>query len=395
MKIKFYFQRVKEYLKHGEWRERLTLYEAVALMVGATVGAGILGIPYAVSKVGVVVGVVYILALGLLIAGINLMVGEVSARTMDNLQIVGLTRKYVGKKGGLLMMFLFYIQLFAIIAIYIIAEGEILASLFPGSSFFWSIVFWLIGGTMVYFGLEIIKKAEVFLTLAIIIVILVIAFLCFPYVDTTTYKAVNMAYFFMPYGVILFAFSGLGTIPAAYRLLYGNNFLFKKAIIISSLVSITIYTIFTILVIGVTGTGTTEIATIGLGQAIGKVMFYMANIFALLAMSTSFLMLSMELRDSLNWDFNFPYRWSTFMALGIPMAIFLAGARQFILLIDIVGGIIISGQMFLIIYVYWRAKKEGDIEPSKYTLHYTFLVASIALIAFFLGAASSFYGIIN
>lgn len=373
----------------------MTLYEAVALIVGATIGAGILGIPYAVSEAGIVIGVIYIVGLGLLMASVNLMIGEVSTRTVKNLQIVGLARKYIGEMGGALMSGLFYTQICGILILYLIAEGKILSSFFGGSSWMWSIVFWAVASMVVYFGLQAVKRAEVVLTSVIVVVIVLIGFLCFPYVDTGFYEHYNMAYFFIPYGVVLFSFSGIGTIPAAYRLLYGEARLFKRAIIISSLVSIVIYLIFTALVVGVTGDQTTEIATVGLGRAIGGYMFYFANIFAMLAMATSFLMLSMEAKDSLKWDFNFSHNWGVGLALGVPLVIFLAGLRQFIELMSVLGGIFVSMEMFVMIYVYWKAKKEGDIEPEWYKLNFTAAITGLAIIAFFVGAASSIYGIVQ
>jgi hypothetical protein len=49
--------------------------------------------------------------------------------------------------------------------------------------------------------------------------------------------------------------------------------------------------------------------------------------------------------------------------------------------------------MFLIILVYWRAKSMGDVEPADYKLHHAFLVAGLALAAFFIGAVSSVWGL--
>jgi amino acid permease len=394
--MRFFWQRIKEViLNRGRWRERLNIFEAVALIVGSTIGAGILGIPFAISKAGIIIGIAYIVGLGVLMAAINLMVGEVASRTMRNLQIVGLSKKYAGKNGGRFMSILFYTQVFSILILYLIAVGEILASLFGWQSWMWTLLFWTAGSLVVYFGLQAVKKAEVVLTSFIILAILVIAFLCFPHINSGFYEVNNFAYFFIPYGVVLFSFSGIGTIPSAYRLLYGQGSLFKKAIIISSFISITIYVIFTILVIGVTGAETTEIATIGLGQALGSAMFYAANIFAILAMTTSFLMLSMEIKDSLKWDFGFSHRAGSAIALGVPLAVFLAGLRQFIELMSIVGGILVSLQMFLMIYVYWKAKTEGDIEPKQYKLSFTYAITGVALIAFLIGAVSSVYGVIN
>jgi len=45
----------------GIFRRRLTMFEGVALIVSATIGAGVLGLPYAISKVGLLIGLVILL----------------------------------------------------------------------------------------------------------------------------------------------------------------------------------------------------------------------------------------------------------------------------------------------------------------------------------------------
>ena len=54
---------------------------ATAVLVGTTIGAGMFGIPYVVSKIGFLPGLAYILVLGALTLFLNLIYGEVILRT--------------------------------------------------------------------------------------------------------------------------------------------------------------------------------------------------------------------------------------------------------------------------------------------------------------------------
>lgn len=387
------FSRLKEYLFLKGWiRKDVTLYQAVAMIVGTTIGAGILGMPYAISRVGLLFGIILIVSIGFLAMGVNLLVGEVSARTNGSLQIVGLTRRYLGAKGGALMTFIFYLQLFVILTVYIIGMGGIASEFFWGGPLFWGIVVWMLGSMIVFKGINAIKTVEFVLTGIIFLTILIISFLAMPHIQVEFVRYSNLGAFFVPYGVVLFSLSGVGTIPAAYRLLQGKNEDFKRAIVISTSVAMVVYIVFTTLVVGVLGNGTTEIATLGLGRALGTPMFYTANVFAFLAMMTSFIMGGMQLRDSMEWDFQFPYLRATSIALLVPLSIFLLGLRQFIFAINIVGGIFMSLQMFMLVLVYWRAKQSGDMEPAKYNIHHALLISAFTLIAFSIGAAYSLYG---
>ena len=62
---------------------KLPLYEAIATLVGCTIGAGILGIPYVVAKSGFLIGFIDIVLIGLAVMLINLYLGEVVLINVD------------------------------------------------------------------------------------------------------------------------------------------------------------------------------------------------------------------------------------------------------------------------------------------------------------------------
>jgi len=373
----------------GVFFKELSLFQAVALILSATIGAGVLGIPYTVSKVGLGVGLFYIVFLGLLLMSLNLLIGEVVARTKGEFQLVGLARKYLGKWGGGFMTILNYLMAFGILVVYIIGEGNTLANIFGGDPFKWSILFFIIGSIFIMIGLETIKTAELILSMVILVIILLIAGLSAPHVRFENVVYSNFANFLLPYGVILFAFSGASSIPEAHSILKNRDFDFKKAIIIAGTIAIVAYSLFTLAVVGVTGAHTTEIATIGLGAVAGKAMFLFGNLFALFAMGTCFLMGGVSLKDSLRWDYKLPSAFASFLVCGVPLVVFLCGMRNFIAAIDIVGGVFVSLEMLVLVLIYWRAKKLGHLKSSKYKLHNVWLIMIPLVIALTVGAVYS------
>lgn len=373
----------------GVFRRRMSLWGGTALIVSSTVGAGVLGIPYAVAQAGIGIGLVYIFGLGVLLIGLNLLLGEVVIRTRQSFQLPGLARKYLGRWGEWLMTSIIYLTMFAVLVIYIIGEGETLASLFGGNPFVWSVVFFLIGGSLVAIGIRTIKVAEMILTLGVMLIVLLIVLASAPHIIWPHIRYTNLAHALFPYGVILFAYSGTAAIPEAYTLLKHKKKQFKKAIIIAGAISMTIYALFAVMVVGVTGADTTEIATIGLGNALGPAMFVLGNLFALFAMGTSFLVNGLALRDSLHWDYRIPPLAASLLVAGLPFLVFVLGLRQFIAAMDFVGGVFISAAMLLIILIYWRAKQKGDVPVGKYRLHHAALLAFLLVLALSFGAIYS------
>jgi tyrosine-specific transport protein len=373
----------------GIFHRRLTLFQGVALVVSGTVGAGVLSIPYAVSKVGLKIGILYIICLGFLMMGLNLLVGYITVRTSENFHLVGLAKKYLGRVGESMMAAIAYLMTFGALVIYTIGEGHILASVFGGSDFIWSLVFFFVFGTLVVIGMRSIKTVEFIISLLLLTVVFIIVYFNVPHIEVFNLNYNNLAHLLLPYGIVLFAFGGAGSIPEVHILLKHSNGSFKKAIVIAGLVVIGIYILFAFSVVGVTGAQTTEIATIGLGNKIGPTMFLFGNIFAFLAMAGSFLMRGLSLKDSMIWDYKMPKLAANCLVLSVPLVIFLLGIRQFIAAIDIVGGVFISLEMLMVILIYWKAKQVGDLPAGKFKLHHTLLLAILLIIVLSIGAVYS------
>lgn len=376
--------------KHkGIFKRHLSMWHAVAFVVSGTIGAGVLGLPYAVSKVGMKIGVLYIIILGMLTIVLNVMLGEIVTRSKSEYQMAGLARTYIGKSAGYIMTVITYLMWVGTMLIYIIGEGVTLSALFGGDPLMWSFIFFVVVGLLVIIGLSMIKIVDFFLSIGVLIVVLVIAFLSIPHIDIAHAVYTDMTYVLLPYGVVLFAFSGISSIPEAHTLLRHKDNAFKKAIILAGIINIVVYVVFAYVVVGVTGSATTEVATVGLGDVVGPYMLIFGNLFALFAMATSFLMTALAFRDSLRWDYKVSRGFATSIVLVLPMIIFLLGLRSFIVTIDIVGGVLVSSLMIMSVLIYWRAKQCGDLTQSTYRLHHTAWLIILLLVAFTIGAVYS------
>ncbi|MFB6226607.1 MAG: aromatic amino acid transport family protein, partial [Candidatus Paceibacteria bacterium] len=377
----------------GFLRQNISLFEAVALISSGTIGAGVLGIPYAVAEVGLFLGLSYVIIIGLLVTGIHLLVGDVILRTNKELQLVGLAKEYLGKKAGMFMGVLLYTMLLGTLVVYIIGEGETLAALLGGSSLVWSIAFFVFAACMVYIGLNTLKTVELILTGAILSIILLIAGLAAPHVDIANIRYNNFANLFFPYGVLLFAFHGVTFIPEAQRLLKREQRKFKQAIVISGAITIAAYTLFALAIVGVTGSETTQVATIGLGEVVGKHMLVIGNVFAAMTMATSFMVVGLTVKDSLRIDYNISNWLATAFACGIPLIIFVIGLRDFVTVIDMVGGVVVSLEMIVLVFIYWKATNEGRACPVNYRLHHSLWVVIAALAVFTIGSLYSVWNL--
>ena len=369
-------------LHKGIYKPTATTAEAVFMITGMTIGAGILGIPFVVSRVGILIGVSYIIILGIVMLFLNVMIGEIIARTDESLQLPGLAGKYLGSHAKQLLTITTTFGAVGALLAYIIGEGKVLATLFGGEPVRWSIIFWSIGSAFIVAGLNRIKKAEKILSSTVIVLILLLSLYLLPHFKAPNLSYVDLSAVFLPYGVILFALHGAPAIAEAHALLPRDPGRFQRALIIGTLIPIAVYVLFAVAVAGAQGLLTTEVATAGLGQRFGAGVLVVANIFAVFAMCTGFMGLGTALKETLVWDHGLSNWLGTFLVISVPLLLFLAGFHNFVNILSIVGGLFIGLEAVVMVLVYWQARVTGVLPPSRYGAHYGLLISVPVFIIF-------------
>lgn len=79
--------------------KKLTFWEAAMIIVGANIGAGILGLAYSTRKAGWPILLMWLIAAGVCTTISMLYVAETTLRTKKPMQLPGLAERYVGKPG--------------------------------------------------------------------------------------------------------------------------------------------------------------------------------------------------------------------------------------------------------------------------------------------------------
>lgn len=369
-------------LHQGVYKKSVSVADAVFMITGMTIGAGILGIPYVVAQVGLKIGLLYIIGFGLIMLALNLMIGEIAVRTRESLQIPGLVGKYLGKWPKFIVNIMIVFGSYGALLAYISGEGQSLANLFGGNPVIWSVVFWSIASTLVWRGLQTIKVAERILSLVVMTIICGLSIYILKDFEMASWAYTDFSKIFLPYGVILFALNGTPAIIEAHALLPKDNKSFKKALILGSLIPVGIYVLFALAVVGATGLQTTEIATIGLGQKFGQGIMVLSNVIAILAMSTGFIGSGIALKQNFIWDNKLNKYLAEFLVISVPIILFIVGVRQFITILSVAGGLIIGTEAIILVFVCFLARKKGNASASGYNLHHFWLLGVPVFLTF-------------
>ena len=361
----------------------LPFFQSVATLVGTIIGAGILGLPYVFAQAGFWTGFLVLILVVLAMIAVKLMIGEVVLRTQAQHQISGYIGLYLGEKWKIFSL-LISITIYGALLAYFIGVGEALAAVFGGQPLMYSSIFYLIAAFLIWKGISLIKNAEFILAIFVFIIFCLLIVFSQSHMNFANLSGFDFNKILVPFGVILFACSGTLAVPVMRQILKYREYLLKRSILIGILFPAVIYGFFALVVIAVTGTTTTEIATIGLGRKIGPLILIIGNLFAVFTMSTSFLSGGLALREIFRLDFNFKKYWSCLLVVAGPLFLYLLGWRDFIEIIGTIGAVGFSLEGLVYIITYWRARRLGNRFPEYALKKRTAIMASVYLILVFI-----------
>lgn len=369
---------------------------ALAILIGVIIGAGIFGIPYVVARSGIIPSFFYFLILGGAVLLLHLFFGEIVLRTKEKHRLVGFAQKYLGKWGKILITISTILGITGALLAYLIIGGEFLeivfSPLFDFSASHFSLIFWAILVYFIFKGTRLIARTEVFTNLTFFIIIFIVFCFLFPKINLENFVLINPKYIFLPYGVIMFSLMGLVAIPEMVDILKTpeERKSFKKIIIVVSAIVITLYLLFSLAVVGVSGKNTSPEALSGLVPFLGQKIIILGALFGVITLADSFLVICLNLKNTLIYDYHFPKVLASFISSGLPVILFLIGFRSFIGVIGFVGTVLGAIEGIVILLIFTKIKKLGDREP-EYSLKIpSFLIYFLALI-FILGAISQIF----
>ena len=358
---------------------------------GSIIGAGILGLPYAFSKSGFLVGVLWTLFLASVMIYLNLALGEVSLRTKGRHHLIGYAEKYLGKNGKRIMFFAIFFEIYSALIAYMIGEGQSLSKLFTGGTewaILFGVIFWFLLTVFVYGSVKRLAKVEYVGVSVMLFTLILILVLLSPKIQVSNLVTFNVSQIFYPFGIVLFALMGFTAIPNVREEISKNRKLMKRTIIFGTLIPVLVYLFFSLVFVGVLGGNIAEVATNSFSGFIGKLLILLG----VLTMLTSFFVLSFALRDIVNSDLK-ERKFAFVIVSAIPLALYLIisifNITGFAGVLGI-GGAIAGGTLgILVMLLNIRAKKKGD-QKSEYKVPINWITIIILSLIFIAGIVVQF-----
>ena len=345
-------------------------FRSIAILVGTIIGVGLFTIPYVIDKAGIVTLFIYLPALGIAEYFLLKFYTEIALSTQKIHRIPGYVERYFGKKYRFIALVVTMLSNYGSILAYIIIGGifshQLFFPFFGGSVFVYATTLFFIEIFIVLFGLKLIAKVEVFMTIALVFVIGLIIGRGWGYIDLNNFSSINLENIFLPYGPIFFAVGGMNAVPEICRLLSNQKEKITSALAWGIGISVLITLIFVTMIVGVTGSQTTPDTLTGLSSVFGNGVVIFSLIFGLLSIVTSFLVATQSMREVYWWDFKINKDVAWGLACFIPYAIYAFGIQDLTKVVSLTGaftgGVLGIILIWLVIVVQKKAEQVSIVK---------------------------------
>lgn len=352
---------------------KLTLYEAVAIIVGANIGSGILGLAYSARKAGWPILLLWLVVAGVFTTFSMLYVAETALRTKKPLQLPGLAEKYVGKLGSVLIFISVCANSVGCMVAYTTGSGNILCTLLGLPNWAGSLIFTVPCVLVVWLGLKATGMWEKFISsgMVVLLAVIVIASFLSGKADVSRAMYADWTYAVPLLSSAIFCYIAQYAVPELARGMRHTPKKLPIAIIAGMFITGVLLAVVPLAVLSLTGADeVTQVATLAWGQALGTWALYTANIFALCAMMTSYWAVGgsmlTNIVDMFKLKDEHDKKTRIIATACTVLPPFVLAYGGFVSFVDAIGwagtfgGVIMSIIPVLMVN---KARKEGDLEP--------------------------------
>ncbi len=357
-----------------EKKEQLTFMEAASTVAGYGIGAGIMAVPYLAVRSGVLPLLGIMVVAYLISILFHLMLVDMTMRDGGKTQLMEILAKYlfVGKIGKIFTWVFFVLIVFAFfgtLITYLVGGGEVLNSTFNLPLALGFFVTYLLAAVVVFFGLKAVGVVEKFsiIGIAVVVVTLLALSLFRPFSLTMFVPGAGVREALALYGMVMFSFYSMFSIPQAVKGLSDRPRLAPWAVVTGIGI-----TFFTVLLISLAAMGVSKIVTsnaiVGWAEAIGPWAKYLGSIFIILAFLTSFWSISLALADVLRERLKINDKIAWLLATLPCLLISFFKLGNFIEYLRFTGGVI--GILLVVVMIpgYLSVKKKGVVKTPAWSL---------------------------
>lgn len=358
-----------EQVAGGQRAAVLTPWRATSLMLGAGVGAGIMAVPLLASRTGATTLVLVVAVALAATTLIHLMLAEVAFRTDRDLQVVELMRLHLFR-GRWQVVFqaafgLLSLAFVAILAAYVAGGSEIVTSLTGWPQLVGDGLVYAASAVVALFGLRGVGAAERLGAGALVAVVAVLALLALlspggpagfaglPWGPTGSVTDA-LALF----GMVMYALFTFYTVPQVVQGLAPDQRSAARAVTLGLAANGALVVVLALVALAVSDP-VTDVASVGIAEAVGGIAGTLGSVFVLVALLTSYWSVSLALADVLRERLDLR-RKPAWLAATLPSLVLLeVGGWRFLEWLSLAGGATALVVVLVTVPMYAHARRTG------------------------------------
>ena len=338
---------------------RLSTFEAISMIVGNSIGTGIIAVPYLATK-NSMLDVIWMVAIAYIV---NVILHLIIAELSYNNGGVQLVKSFEGElfTGRMKKVFSWIMFIVYGLAIMIGVSGNINGGAQIFVNWFniplWAaqLIYYVIAGIVVFIGMKAVGIAQKYAVAVLMVIVAVMTIGTFMHPVNALYTApFHLNNLIALYSMVVFATSANQAVIQVVKGLDGDAG-FGLSSLFVLIVTLTV-------LLGTKGTLDKELAYMQLGKSIGKWAMILAGIFSLFALLTTFWSNTLALRDVVHEQIGTGNRISWLIAT-IPCILFaIFGVSSFIVLTRIMSGVVVLVSIMLVL-TYGKSRKKAGRSP--------------------------------
>lgn len=347
---------------------RLTTFEAISMIVGNSIGTGIIAVPYLATR-NSILDVVWMVGLAYII---NVILHLIIAELSYNNGGAQLVKSFEGElfHGTMKKVFSWFVFVVYGLAIMVGVSGNING----GAQIFvnWfdlplpaaQVLYYLLAGSVVFMGMKAVGIAQKYAVALLmgIVAVMTIATLLRP-LNALYAAPFHLNNLLALYSMIVFATSANQAVIQVVKGLAGNAKKIRSTIFIGfGLSSLFVLVVTMSVLLGTKTDINKELAYMQLGESLGSWAVILAGIFSLFALLTTFWSNTLALRDVVHEQIGIGNRLSWLLAT-IPCVLFAVfGVSSFIVLTRVMSGVVVLVSIMLVL-TYGKSRRKAGTSP--------------------------------
>lgn len=346
----------------------LTTFEAISMIMGNSIGTGIIAVPYLATR-NSMLDVVWMVGLAYIV---NVILHLIIAELSYNNGGVQLVKSFEGElfKGRFKKIFSWI--MFAVYGLAIMTGvsgninggAQIFVNWFNIPLWMAQLIYYIIAGVVVFAGMKAVGIAQKYAVSVLMVIVVIMTVGTFMHPVNALYTApFHINNLLALYSMVVFATSANQAVIQVVKGLNGDAKKIRKTIFIGFALSSLLVLVVTLTVLlGTKGTLDKELAYMQLGESIGGFAVILAGIFSLFALLTTFWSNTLALRDVVHEQTGIGNKASWLIAT-VPCILFaIFGVNSFIVLTRIMSGVVVLVSVMLVL-TYGKSRKKAGSSP--------------------------------